>query len=195
MSHRKFLLFVFIFPVLVNPVFAQQTLPGIYLSAEDFQNNKVSYQKEKGKTFQLRLNELFDSPKLKIVRGKNKITLLKDSVYGYLDKEGSTFRIYRHISYRILNPRAGLQLYSRSALSGYKGGINQLYFFSRSVNGTIYPLNTAYLKEVFSDNKIFCELLDLYFKNEEDLITYDSVSHHYKLEQILQLKSPLISSP
>lgn len=82
-----------------------------------------------------------------------KLRIAPDSVWGYVSAKGRSFRLYRGDEYR-LEYADTLCVYSRSANAGNPalGGTNGLtlqYFFSRGLNGLIFPLNVRYLREAY----------------------------------------------
>ncbi|GAB2864283.1 hypothetical protein [Hymenobacter ruber] len=93
-----------------------------------------------------------------------KLRVAPDSVWGYVSGKGRTFRLFRSEEYR-LEYADTLCIYSSSNImagSDRDGnnlrtpGANALgpytaprYFFSRGLNGLIFPLNTRYLREAY----------------------------------------------
>jgi hypothetical protein len=82
-----------------------------------------------------------------------KLRIAPDSVWGYVSAKGRSFRLYRGDEYR-LEYADTLCVYSRSANSSNPGlggtnGMTLQYFFSRGLDGLIFPLNARYLREAY----------------------------------------------
>lgn len=58
------------------------------------------------------------------------------------------------------------------------------YFFTTSLSEKLYPLNKLTLKEAFPENHAFHDALDVNFKQDEELISYDKFHKMYKLTWI-----------
>ncbi|CAN5587653.1 hypothetical protein BH10BAC2_BH10BAC2_20440 [soil metagenome] len=58
------------------------------------------------------------------------------------------------------------------------------YFFTTSSSEKLYPLNKLTLKEAFPENHAFHDALDVNFKQDEELISYDQFHKMYKLTWI-----------
>jgi len=167
--------------------FAQKE--GIYFTSTDFDTCNLSFTKKDNLRYKFRLNELFHSKYIKIIIGDSTFNLCKDSIFGYRDNEGVSHRIYDKIMYRIINPNESILLYSTTTTVNSKG--NQTitnYFFSTNSGSPIYPLTKLNLKKAFPANSNFHELIDIYFKSDKDLVTYDNFYSIYKINRIYNLK-------
>jgi hypothetical protein len=174
---------------------AQSQDPGIFLTAGDFVRGTVSYPKMGNKRYRLYLHELFNTALIKIVSGKQTIVLKKDSVFGYRDAKDNNYRFYERGIYQILNPGEKIILYARSSCGGYKNteAVTR-YFFSVDACSPVYPLSIVYLKTVFSKDTIFYELLDIYFRRDDELLSFNYFHGVYQLNHVAQLSDLLIKS-
>ncbi len=174
--------------------FGQSTAQGIYLSVDDFDSSKISFVPVEGKKYKMILHETFYTPIIKIVIGDSTYTFSKDSVFGYRDKENVVHRYYRGHTYSLLNPGEGILLYSRTFLGGYKSSQTIVaYYFSVGASTPPQRLTKWNLKKVFPADASFHELLDLYFRNDADLLGYDSFYKMYKLNRVLQFSQQALS--
>ena len=165
--------------------FAQKNSSGVYLNATDFLNNKITHA---GKNTNLSLHENFGKQHLEVKCKDSIYTYLKKDVFGYSDKEGKNFRFFNSVAYTILNPKESILLYQKTSGSGLKGSpIMSNYFFSKDAASDILPLNLQNLERVFTDNKSFSHTIEMYFKNDTELIDYDNIHKIYKLNRILEL--------
>jgi hypothetical protein len=173
--------------------FAQSTMQGIYLSAGDFSNNKISFIPVQGKKYNLCLNEFFYKPTIIITIGDSTYTVNKDSVFGYRDNENNVYRFSEKNVYKLMNPKENILLYSRTFLGGYKNSQTVTkYYFSANANATVQPLTKWNLKNDFPNDSAFHELLDMKFNSDNDLSNYDLFYKMYKVNRVFQFSQQLI---
>jgi hypothetical protein len=166
---------------------AQSECEGVFLSAMDFTNGKIAFaNNHSGKKYQLRLNEFFNAASIKIIIGDSMITVAKDSIYGYHDKNGKSYRFYRKTVFEILNPAEHILLYKNTAEEGSLKNKTLVtnYYFSETAGSPIYPLTKQYLSMVFSNDIQFVDLLNLYFHFDNELTAYDGANKIYFLNHI-----------
>ena len=82
-----------------------------------------------------------------------KLRVAPDSVWGFVSGKGHTSRLFRKEEYR-LEQADTLCVYSQNsnAVNGALGGTTGAgtrYFFSRGLNGLVFPLTTRYLREAY----------------------------------------------
>ena len=82
-----------------------------------------------------------------------KLRVAPDSVWGYVSGKGRTSRLFRNEEYRLEHADT-LCVYTQSAIAvngalGGANGANTRYFFSRGLNGLVFPLTTRYLREAY----------------------------------------------
>ncbi len=171
---------------------AQKSTEGVYLTAKDFKSDNISYTKGQHKKHKLHLHEVFNTSTINIVNDGSIITLCKDSVFGYRDAENNYFRFYHYTAYQIITMSDSLLLYRRTSLGGYKRAqAITTYFFSITANSALYPLSKWNLKHAFFSDSKFHELLDLYFKNDNELTNYDNYNKCYQLNRIYNIRQQL----
>ena len=175
---------------------AQQGTQGVYLTADDFKSNKISYaNNQSNEKYKLHLNEFFNSPTIKIIKGDKIIKLKKDSIFGYHDKNNQSIRFYNKEEYTIINSSDNILMYIKSSVEGDLKNRHLVtkYYFSVDANSPIYPLTKHNLKTSYYNNASFLKLMDVYFYNDNDLITYDYQSKSYNLNRIYT-NSKLVSN-
>ncbi len=167
-------------------MFAQKT--GLYLTHSDFERARIAFVKKENLKYKFRVDNLFNQSSVKVVVGDSTFKFHKDSIFGYRDNN-INYRFYNKKTYRIINPRERILLYSITTLVNPKGNQTTIsYFFSVTSSSTIYPLTKLNLKKAFSNDSDFHELIDMYFNNDIDLLTYDSFYNQYKINRIYQIK-------
>jgi len=186
MKNSLLMLSVFLFSFTTGLI-AQKESEGVYLSADNFRNGKISFANERpDKKYQLRLNDFFNASSIKIITGVSVITLAKDSIFGFRDKNGKSYRFFRKTAFEILNPSEKILLYSNTSEIGSPRNRNPVtyYYFSQAAGSPIYPLTRHYLRMVFSNDFHFVELLNVYFHFDNELTAYDSLNKIYFLNRI-----------
>jgi hypothetical protein len=88
-----------------STVMAQKDSSGIYRTASDFQQKKLSYAiNYKTEKHKIKDNILFNNAEIRIKHNGQTYTLDKNSTYGYKSIEGKVFRFVDKKEYRVLNP-------------------------------------------------------------------------------------------
>jgi hypothetical protein len=161
---------------------AQNVNKGIYLSENDYKTNKLSYVL-KGHD-KLRLNEFLDGKKVSLIYEGKKITLSKNEIFGYR-LNNQDFRFYQNEAYRILDT-AGFLLYSREKLAQSVKGPKpeEAYFYSVSGVQPVIALSIQNLWKSFPGQTSFRYSLQSNFSKDADLISYDKLSHQYKIKYL-----------
>jgi hypothetical protein len=166
---------------------AQKANEGIYLSANDFTNGKISFANPQiDKKYKMHLNEAFDASSIKIIIGDSIIKINKDSFFGYRDKKNNCFRFYNKVAYKIMNPAEKIILYSNTSLVGGFRNNHRVtnYFFSADAYSPVYPLSKWNLKTILFKDIRFHELLDVYFKSDDELTVHDGLNKIYLLNRV-----------
>ena len=183
-----------ILSVLLTPSLCQSTTQGIYLSANNFDCNKISFAPVEGKRYKMFLHEVFYKPIVKIASGDSSYTFNKAAVWGYRDRDNIVYRFYKKHVYSLLNPGEVILLYSRTYLGGYRNSQTVVsYYFSTDANAPVELLTKGNLKNSFSADTAFHDLLDIHFRNDIELIGYDSFYKMYKVNHVLQLAQQSLS--
>jgi len=195
---------ILIFPLLLfslgTELTAQKINEGVYLTAKDFTNSKVSFVNDQiNSKYKIHLNEIFNSPKIKIIKGDSVIKLNKESVFGYCDKKNNSYRYYNKAEYKIINPSEKILLYSKPSMEGGFRSSHAVtnFYFSQDATSPIYALTKSNLKEVFLKDVAFIELLNVYFDSDKDLSAYDNINKGYMLNRVYELsqqKTTMVSN-
>jgi len=168
---------------------AQQVGEGVYLSANDFQQGKVTYVNDHQQKYKLCLHNAFQGSTVKITMGSSVVTLKKESIFGYRDKQNSSYRFIHNVAYKIINPTERILLYSQIVTEGGHRSSRQVtrYYFSASADAPVYDLSKWNLKTVLHDDLAFHKLLDVYFHSDDELIAYDTTRKIYEINQVYDL--------
>lgn len=163
----------------------QTPVKGLYKTAHDYLNDSLSFT---GKHTRIRTHELFKKNYIAVTFNDSTYTYLKNAVYGYKDKEGTTFRFFNNAIYTLINPGEQILLYKRTSGTGMKNSpFVDLYFFSKDAGAEVMPLTLANVARTFAANRSFVTLAEICFHNDNDLPAYDLVHHQYRLNRLLEL--------
>lgn len=169
-------------------VIAQRPI-GLYLTANDFIQNELSFTRTKN--YKIRLREFSFNHPIKILLGDSIFRLSKDSVYGYKDSGGHLFRFYKKNIYTILNNDTNLIIYKVMISSKTKYAEPKYnYYFSRTASDPLVLLTIRNLEIIFNDNQEFINCLERDFDYDNELLEYDPRHHMYKINFILKYTTP-----
>jgi hypothetical protein len=191
MKHISFK-WVFYFGSALLPIgsLAQKDSSGIYKSADDFQQGKLSYAINcKTQTHTINDNLIFNESDVKVKHEGVAYTLKKSETYGYRDMKGADYRFVDNHSYKILNKGESLSLYMFRKAKSEKGATQyaSVYYFSKDFASSPILLTKDNLKAAFPDNHKFHDALDAQFKNDKELAEYDSFHKMYKVSHVLMM--------
>lgn len=164
----------------INGAVAQQDSSGVYLTSGDFQKQKLAYAINcKTQKHKIKLKEFFSRPFIVVVHNDSSYTLRKDEIYGYRDCDENSYRFVNEKVYKILNPFESIVIYRHFVYTPKDPVVD--YTFSKGNEGLVEELTKVNLKRAFPDKRKFHELLDLSFKDELSLSSYDKRKKVYKL--------------
>ena len=158
---------------------------GIYLTSEDFLNHKVTLA---SKYTRIKLHEIVNKELVVIKTKDTTYTFFKDSIFGYQDNEGNSFRFYNGNIYPIVNPTETILIYKVSDGPVQKGQPKTYtHFFSKDARSKIFPLTMNCILTEFNNNKPFTNTLEIHFNNKNNLLEYDDTHHLFKINRLLEL--------
>lgn len=169
---------------------AQKDSSGIYATADDFQQGRLSYAiNYKTGKHKIKDNMLFQGDKVKVVHDGQTYTMDKDKTYGFKNTKGEVFRFIDSKEYQVLNPDKPMLLYvynhpSHSPKETAK--YVPAYFFSTHVASSPQPLTKANLKAAYPEDHKFHDELDAQFKDDGSLYAYDNFHKMYKLDWVVK---------
>ena len=166
---------------------AQNNSSGVYLSQDDFENNKLSYASNTApETNKIRFNEFFDKPFITVNQEGKKEQIFKDEVFAYKNK-GNIVRTSNFTSYNFAGKGVIWIYYKDLNVSKGKGiRRERKYFYSTSGNSEIIPLTIFNLKKSFPHNHLFHDFLNAQFRYDNELSAYDGFERKYKINHILE---------
>ena len=157
---------------------------GLYLTAQDYANKKLSYSNENSGKYKIRVAPLFNKYRVQVLQNGEKHNFFEFDLFGYKVKD-QDYRFFNDQQYKVVD-NSFFYLYTR-VVTVDKGKAHTLktnYYFSLQADGNIIDLTIENLKEAFPNNHKFLDLLDVYFRSDDDLKWYDNFNRMYKVEHI-----------
>jgi hypothetical protein len=167
---------------------------GVYLSLEDFENNRLTYSTNSASDEnKIRFNEFIASPYIIVKHNGEKIHVFKDEIYAYKNK-GNIVRTWNFTQYNFLE-KGAVWVYYKDVYTTQPKGIQRArkYFYSTSGNGEILPLTIYNLKKSFPQNDLFHVFLDARFRSDAELSHYNKIANKFAVNDLLDKTSSGIS--
>lgn len=163
----------------------QKDSSGVYMSAVDFTNKKLTYGINcKTENHKIKLNIFFNRDYITVIHEGNKYNISKDSVFGFKTCNGSSYRIADKIDYTILNADDNLLLYEFIPMSAPKNPQPPVHKFSKGADGPMLDLTIENVKNIYPDNNLFHDEIENTFRSNSSLLSYDRYHKQYKLVRI-----------
>lgn len=161
----------------------QGRVTGIYYSPADYTNHKlVNVEKHQ----HVKLHDVFYKHYVELVAYDTTLKFEKDSLFGFVDENRTTYRFHKKEIYPVLH-RGALMLYKIQPMATKNGVPDPYYYFSKSASSPVLKLTKTNLAKEFADNPKFIELLDQHFQDDYDLHLFDDSNAYYLLDHVLLL--------
>jgi len=163
----------------------QKDSSGVYMTAVDFTNKKLTYGINcKTENHKIKLNNFFNRDYITVIHEGNKYNISKDSVFGFKTCNGSSYRIADKIDYTILNADDNLLLYEFIPMSAPKNPQPPVHKFSKGADGPMLDLTIENVKNIYPDNHLFHDEIENIFRSNSSLLSYDRYHKQYKLVRL-----------
>lgn len=177
--------------ILLSPkLFGQKDSSGIYKTAEDYKNRKLSYAiNYKTEKHKINTYVLFKGNTIRVKHQGSTYDLKKSETYGYRDTKGQEYRFIGEFEYTILNPGEQLLMYvyQHPAHSGKEADkYAPAYYFTTDAGAAPQALTKENIKAAFPELHKFHDAIDENFKANSELYTYDRFHKMYKLNWLLK---------
>jgi len=178
------LLIAALMTIVVFQTSTAQTVTGLYLTKDDYLNNKLSYVTTGNKGSSITLHSAFLSPKVTVVTDGKKQSLLKSQLFGY-QSEGQDYRFCNNRAYRIVENK-DLYIYSYNTLifQGKNMKPTQLYYFSAALDDVVQPLTIENIENAYAKNMKFKYMVESQFKTDNELASYDASAKQFKVKYL-----------
>ena len=161
---------------------------GVYLSADDFMHNKLSYGfADENRQNKLILHNTFGSSRIEIVNNDNKKSFEKKDIYGYRDN-GVDYRVINGNDFLIVDT-TDFFIYSQThetKLMKWQVQKQTSYYFSLTANSKIEPLTKNNIENALSYNKEFDHYLNTTFKSDRELAEYNNHVKKYEIKYLYE---------
>lgn len=166
--------------------FGQNEKSGVYLTFNDYLNNKLSYEINcKTEKHTIRLNEFLNQPHITVIHNKQKIKLNKDSIFGFVSCDEPFARFQNKEHYYLAEKGVIWIFYEEEPVQQSKGfKLEKRYYFSVTGDGKISELTIGNIKQAFPDNHKFHDMVDAQFRNT-NVSEYDTFHKMFKVNHLL----------
>jgi len=155
---------------------------GIYLTAADYQNGRLSSESDCGAAgHKVELHDILHKPFIDVTHGSKTHRYLKSELYGFRTCDGREYRFVGNKEYQILEAKQ-VFIYSVDVparegqdLARDRATVRE-YFFSVGSCGPVLSLTRDNLKRAFPDNHKFHDAVGHMFASDKDLAQYDAFS-------------------
>lgn len=166
--------------------FAQTNYIGLYLTAQDFAHKKLSYSSESSTgIYKIKVASLFSKDRVQVIQNGERHNFSQSDLFGYRDKNNQDYRFFDGHPYKIIST-SFFYLYSR-VVTVNEGKVHYQktkYYFSKQPDDNIMDLTIDNLKNTYPDNHKFQDMLDIYFRSNDELSRYDGYNKMYKAAHV-----------
>lgn len=168
---------------------------GLYLTANDFTNGKLTYEINcKTEKHKIKNSDFLNTKTIKVQHHDTTTKLLKSEIWGFRLCNGKNYRIFLDKEYEIVeNIAITIYLIKEKSPARPKSKtsvIKTRYYFSEDAGSPLKELTLKNVETSFVNDKKFHDLVDLNFKTDSDLLIYDDYYGMFRLnhEYIESLK-------
>ena len=187
-----FTLKIIVFLLIAIETSGQNKKGGVYLTYQDYINNKLNYEINcKTDKESLKVNEFINEPYITLLDNKRKIKLYKDSIYAFKPCNEALIRFQNNKQYR-LSESGTIWIYYREVEeknkaeeNPYHYPVSKAYYFSIGGNEKILPLNTDSVKLAFQTNQKIQSMISKNFNNTT-ISEYDVSHKMFKVNYFLK---------
>jgi hypothetical protein len=175
--------FIIITIGLVQKSNAQNKQNGLYLTYNDYLNHKLSYGSVV-KGDKIANHDFMESGTITVISNGAKQTFSKSEVFGYRENN-SNYRFQDNKAYEIIDT-AGFYIYKHDKLTQHGKGPKPVSteYFSTKGNAKIMSLTQKNVDMAFASNYKFRNIVQMEFKNDDQLNEYDSAFNEYKIKEL-----------
>ena len=178
------------FSILILHLSAQKNekIIGIFRTSTDCINRNLSFFNGCNTEInRIRLNDFFAKPYITVKQKDSSYKFYKADIYGFEKCNKQIYRFTKKKELLMLNREESIVIYYNFVPRHSVGRTNVTnYYFSIGIDGTVQNLTIKNLKEAFTDNTKFQELIDKNFKYNTDLAAFDNDAKMYKINLLLK---------
>ena len=186
MKTLKVMIAICLLALFTQKTVAQSTVCGLYLTADDYHNQKLSFKTSGNDGNSIKFNEFLGSGRIVVVYNGKKQVVYKSAVYGYRSNN-SDYRYFNNIPYKIIDDR-DFYLYSSPKMvqQGKWSKCVDSYYFSNTAIADVKPLSIKNLQSAYADNPRFRYMLESHFATDNALTVYDPSVNEYKVKYLYE---------
>jgi hypothetical protein len=177
MKTLKVMIAICLIAAFAQKTLAQSTVCGLYLTADDYHNQKLSFKTTDADGNSIKFNEFLGSGRIVVVYNGKKQTFFKSAIYGYRSNN-CDYRYFNNIPYKVIDGR-DFYLYSSSKIvqQGKWSKSVDSYYFSSTAIADIEPLSIKNLQSAYASNPRFRYLIESHFETDNSLTAYDTCTN------------------
>jgi|SRR5579859_725392 len=160
---------------------------GVYLTADDYQNHRLSFMGQCGsKDHGVELHDFLHKSYIHVKHDSKKKRYEKKNLFGLQACDGRNFRFVSNLEYQIVESK-DLYIYMRESwvAHGRSTQTVQDYYFSVGGDGPIQALTFRNLKTTFPDNLRFLGLVASRIEDDRELAQYDRSHQTFAVNRLL----------
>ena len=160
---------------------------GVYLSAQDYQNHRLSFVGQCGsKDHGLELHDVLHKSYIHVKHDSKKKRFEKKDLFGFQACDGRDFRFVSNLEYQIMEANELYIYMHESWIShGRTSQTVQDYYFSVGASGPIQALTFRNLKAALPDNFRFLGLVASRIEDDRELAQYDKSKQTFAVNRLL----------
>lgn len=169
---------------------AQLPQSGIYPSFGEWQASKPIYSLRCEDKANVEVNDtdVMGTGLLLVKQAQEKVRLNKDSLYAWVNCDGTMYRFQARESYTVLE-KGPIWIYEKldRVQNGKSYSLEKHFFFSLNGQTTIAPLNKTSLKKALPGKTQLHLMMDMLFQTEQDAAIYDTHAKMFKINALFSV--------
>jgi hypothetical protein len=160
---------------------------GVYLTADDYQNHRLSFMGQCGsKDHGLELHDFLHKSYIHVKHDSKKQRYEKKDLFGFQACNGRDFRFVSNLEYQIVEAKdLYIYMHENWVSHGRTSQVVQEYYFSVGASGPIEALTFRNLKAAFPDNLRFLGLVASRVEDDRELAQYDKSNQTFAVNRLL----------
>ncbi len=172
--------------LLSTAAFAQNDKSGVYLTFDDYLNNKLSYEINCAtEKHTIRLNEFLNESYITVVHNGVSTKLNKVNIYGVVSCTEPLARFQNNEHFHFAEKGGVWIFYKEVSVSEGKGSkMERRYYFSKKGDGKLMELTAENLKAAFPENHKLHDMIDANSAN--NINQYDTFHKMFRVNHFLK---------
>jgi hypothetical protein len=186
MKTLKVILAICLLAVFTQKTIAQTKVSGLYLTADDYHNQKLTFKTTGNDGNSIKFNEFLGSGRIVVIYAGKKQLIYKSAIYGY-HSNNCDYRYFNNVPYKIIDAR-DFYLYSSPKIVQQDKWSKPAdsYYFSSNAIADVKPLSIKNLQDAYANNPKFRYLLESHFTTDNALTVYDRSVNEYKVKYLYE---------